>query len=390
MGGKVAILLFLFSIALVVYVIAGYPLLLAMWRREPTPVRKDRRFRPGVSVVMAVHNGEGFLCQKLFSILALNYPPELVEIIVVSDGSTDQTDAMAESFARRGVRLLRVPRGGKAAALNAGLKLASREIVLFTDVRQTFDPDALAQMVSNFADPSVGAVTGELRYLHRGQIGKQASLDLYWRYELWARGRHSGMDSLFGATGCIYATRLALAQPIEPDTLSDDVLIPVRVFLGGHRVVFERSAIAYDYHAEGGEFWRKLRTLAGLWQVFARVPALFTRANRMRFHFLSHKFGRLVLPWALLLAAGSLLAMPYSLVKHILLAGAGAFLVLGAADYALPRRLVLRRLTSPVRTFLEMNAAALLSVIVFFVRPQALWRNASVKAAGLAERPSRA
>jgi cellulose synthase/poly-beta-1,6-N-acetylglucosamine synthase-like glycosyltransferase len=340
---------------------------------------------------MAVHNGEAFLCQKLLSLLALNYPAELIEIVVVSDGSTDRTDAMAESFARRGVRFLRVPRAGKAEALNAGLRLASREIVLFTDVRQALDPDALAHLVSNFADPSVGAVTGELRYLPGVQPGKQAGLDLYWRYELWARGRHSEMDSLFGATGCIYAVRRALVEPIEPDTLSDDVLIPVRVFLGGRRVIFERSAIAYDYHPAAGEFWRKLRTLAGLWQAFARVPALFTGANRMRFHFLSHKFGRLILPWALLLGAGSLLAMPHSPAKLILLAGAGAFLVLGALDYALPRRLVLRRLTSPLRTFLEMNAAALLSVIVFFVPPRALWRSASVKPSGLtAERPTRA
>ena len=161
--------------AIVLYTIAGYPVFLAVWRRRAAPpVRKDMRFRTTVSVVLAVHDGDQFIRAKLESLLALRYPAGLLDILVVSDGSTDATDGIVESFAGRGVRLLRVPRGGKAAALNAGLEHSSGEILFLTDVRQPLDPDALSHLVANFADPSVGVVTGELRFLGPESTGEQA------------------------------------------------------------------------------------------------------------------------------------------------------------------------------------------------------------------------
>jgi cellulose synthase/poly-beta-1,6-N-acetylglucosamine synthase-like glycosyltransferase len=304
-----------------------------------------------------------------------------MDILVVSDGSTDGTDAIVESFAGRGVRLLRVPRGGKAAALNAAIRYCSGDLIFFTDVRQKLDPDSLAHLVANFADPTVGAATGELRILGPGKIGGQGDLRLYWRYELWARRQHSRMDSMFGATGCIYAMRRGLAEPMQPDTLSDDVLAPVRVFLRGYRVIFDPDAIAYDYPVgDGAEFRRKLRTLAGLWQVFARSPELFTAANRMRLHFLSHKFGRLLLPWAMLAIMAATLALPEGPLRAIFLAGEIGLAVLAVADLYVPGTIPLKRITSPARTFLAMNAAAALSIIVFIVPPTSLWRPTRVKA----------
>lgn len=378
-----AVLLSAASLA-VLYILIGYPVLLATLKfRSAPPVRKDPAFRTTVSVVLAVYNGEEFLRAKLESLLGLNYPRDLMEILVVSDGSTDGTDALAESFAGRGVRLLRVARGGKAAALNAGAGKTSGEIVFLTDVRQALHPDALALLVANFADPSVGAATGELRFLNPGRTGEQADMELYWRYELWARRQHSHIDSIFGATGCICAVRRTFLGPIPADTLADDAVIPLRAFLQGRRVIFEPEALAFDYPTvEGGEFRRKLRTLAGLWQVLVRTPALFTGANRMRFHFFSHKFARLALPWAVLLVWGATLGLPHSPFRSFLLADEAIFAVVAAIDGFVPRKTALKRITSPARTFLAMNAAALLSVVVFVVPSGILWGRTRVRGPG--------
>jgi biofilm PGA synthesis N-glycosyltransferase PgaC len=368
---------------LVAYFLVGYPLLLAYVSRRPgIPVRKDPAFRPSVSILLAVHNGAAFVTRKLECLLALGYPPHLLQILVASDGSTDGTDRLVEEFVSRGVRLVRVPRGGKAAALNALLPHATGEILFFTDVRQILAPDALAHLAANFADPAVGAVTGELRMLkHGGAIpsgspGEQADMELYWRYELWARRCHSTIDSIFSVTGCIYALRRSLALPLPAGTLTDDAVFSLRAFFRGYRVIFDPAAVAYDYPtAEGGEFRRKLRTLAGLWQLHLRFPALFTSADRMRWHFLSYKFGRLVLPWAILAVWGATLALPAGSFRDFLLLDELVFVALALIDRLVPRRWPIKRISSPAKTFLAMNLAALLSPIVFLVPAESLWKK---------------
>jgi cellulose synthase/poly-beta-1,6-N-acetylglucosamine synthase-like glycosyltransferase len=362
------------GIAIAGYILIGYPLLLAMLsRKTPRPVNKDLGYRSTVSVIMAVYNGAAFLRAKLDSILALDYPRELLQIIVVSDGSTDETVRIVHEYSSRGIELVEAPHGGKAAAVNQALARASSEILFFTDVRQPLDRMALCHLVANFADPAVGAVTGELQ-LTPGSEGEQADMDLYWRYEVWARQIHSSIDSIFASTGCIYAIRRKLASPIPDSTLSDDAILPLRAFFQGYRVVFDPKAIAIDSPAVSGtEFKRRRRTLAGLWQVFVRMPELFTSRNRMRFHFVSHKFGRLVLPWAVLLVVGGTLALPASSFRMWMAGGVFAFFLLALADAAVPRRFPLKRITSPARTFLIMNAASLMALAVFVTPADRLW-----------------
>ena len=371
---------------LILYIVAIYPAVLAFGRFRRAPaVRKDLGFRPTVSVLLAVHNGDRFLEDKLESLLALEYPEGKLQIIVISDGSTDGTDRVAERFAPRGVQLVRIPRAGKAAALNAGMRIAAGEILFFTDVRQKLDSRALIHLAANFADPSIGAVTGELRYLEFASLGEQADFGLYWRYELWVRLHHSAMDSMFAATGCIYAARRFLVDPIPPDTLADDAVIPLRAFLRGYRVVMDPEAIAFDYPtAPGNEFRRRLRTLAGLCQVFARMPELFTSRNRMRLAFLSHKFSRLALPWALVLAFAGTVGLPHSPWRTAVLIAWVMAAVCSLVDFAVPRTFFLKRVTSPVRTFLAMNVAALASPVVFVLPPGKLWgtTRVNVRSAG--------
>ena len=318
--------------------------------------------------------------RKLEVLLALDYPRDLVNIIIVSDGSTDRTEAIAREFEDTGVTLLTAPRGGKAAALNQGLAAATGEIVFFTDVRQPLDPLCLRHLVANFADSTVGAVTGQL-HLVRGDTGEQADMDLYWRYEIWSRERHSTIDSLFTATGCIYAMRRTLAAPLPPDTLSDDAILPLRAFFRGYRVIFDPAAIAFDYPAIAGtEFRRRFRTLAGLWQVHARLPELFTSRNRMRFHFLSHKFARLMLPWLILIFFTAAILLPGSWFRTWLLGAGAAWLLLALCNGFVSLRSPLKRLTSPARTFLVMNAAALAAIAVFFGSPARFWTPTRVQA----------
>jgi len=370
-----AVVLLALASGLVFYLLIGYPLLLARSRRAAPPIRKDPAFQSTVTILIAVHNGEEFIQKKLESILALDYPADLREILVISDGSTDGTRSIVESFADRGVRLLTVPRGGKASALNAGLAQAKGDILFFTDVRQALDRHALSHLVANFADPSVGAVTGELKLLNPARAGEQADMELYWKFELWARLQHSRIDSIFSVTGCIYALRRSLAAPLPPDTIADDGTSSLRAFFNGYRVVYDPEAIAYDYPAApGGEFRRRLRTLAGLWQLFVRLPKLFTGANRMRFHFLSYKFGRLMLPWTILLILASTFALPDASWRTFLLLDELMLVVIAILDQFIPTNFFLKRVSSPARTFLAMNLAALLAVLIFFVPPETLWR----------------
>jgi len=335
---------------LMIYILAGYPLILRwMAQRRPKPVQRGP-FEPSVSLIIAVYNGERFLEDKLQSLLALEYPADKLDITVASDGSTDRTEEIAERFAAQGVSLLRLPRGGKPAALNAAIAKARGEIVVLTDVRQPLEPLSVARLVENFADPSVGVASGEL-LIRVGATQEEADIGLYRRFENWMRVSLSSVDSTFGATGSFYAIRRALAVPIPPDTLLDDVYLPLAAYFKGYRLIMDSRAHAYDLPTSlDTEFQRKVRTLAGNYQILLAYPALLGPGNRMWVHFASYKFGRLLLPWLLIvLAVASFgLAAPW---REALLAGQAAFYMLALADVWILKPRILKRLSSSAHTF---------------------------------------
>lgn len=376
---ELSIVLFLGGLTLAGYFLAGYPLCLRILPFRPQASSKDFGHAPTVTVLMAVHNGAEFIAAKIENLLNLDYPKEKMQILVVSDGSTDESEAIAKRFAAQGVELVALPRGGKAAALNAGIQRATGDVIFFCDVRQRIDPQALRHLVANFADPRVGAVTGELRILKPdGAVGEQADMDLYWRYELWARSRHSAIWSLFNTTGCLYAMRRELCRLLPPGTLGDDAVLPLGAYLQGFRIVFDPAAIAYDYATQTGTDWkRRMRTLSGMWQTYRIYPRLFL-PHRMWLHFFSHKLGRLLLPWALLVAIVASAFLPESPWKWAILAGEAAFFTAALLDPVLPRSLPGKRLMSLCRTFLVMNVAAFLSIKVFFVSPLSMWGTTKV------------
>lgn len=370
------VVLFAGAAAVIFYVVLAYPVLLGwLSRRFARPVQRAP-IRPSVSIIVAVYNGEAFLADKLNSILALEYPRDLVQVIIVSDGSTDRTDAIAESFASKGVRLLHLSRGGKPAALNAAIPLASGEILILTDVRQVLAPDSVGLLVESFADPEVGTVSGEL-VIRKGATEEESNIGLYWRFETWIRDRLASIDSMFGATGPFYAMRRELAVPIPPDMLLDDMYLPLAAFFRGYRLVVDMRARAYDYPtALDTEFRRKVRTLAGNYQILLAFPALLGSGNRMWLHFVSYKLGRLLLPWCLIAVAISSpwLPAPWNIVMS---AGQAVFYGMAALDFVLPAGGQLKRVCSPIRTFVTMMIAAIRGLSVFFVPARSLWKVTS-------------
>jgi poly-beta-1,6-N-acetyl-D-glucosamine synthase len=363
------------SCAAIIYIVAGYPLLLARAARRGRPIHRAPMF-PSISIIVPAYNGENYLDQKLRSILALDYPAGKTEILVVSDGSTDRTEQIARSFAPQGVRLLALPRGGKPAALNAAIPQSSGEILVLTDVRQPLAADSVRLLLESFADPTVGAVSGEL-IISAGASSDQNDIGLYWRFETWIRDRLSAVDSMFGATGPFYAIRRELTTPIPPDILLDDMYLPLAAFLRGYRLVVDRRARAYDIPTGlGTEFQRKVRTLGGNYQILSAYPALLGPRNRMWIHFVSYKLARLLMPWLLILFAlfSFGLPEPWRITAVSLQA---LFYGLAAIDFVVPSRVPLKRLSSPACTFVTMMAAAIRGLAVFFVPPRSLWKVTS-------------
>jgi poly-beta-1,6-N-acetyl-D-glucosamine synthase len=377
-----AILVFATAVAAGYYIMAGYPAflgLLAHFQAKPTLKEKVRKT---VSIVIAVHNGERFIADKLESIFELEYPRELIEVIVVSDGSTDRTADIVEGFTSGKVTLLQISRGGKCAALNEGISRAQNEILLLTDVRQAVAPDSLQLLVNCFADPSVGVVSGELK-IRAGRDSGEISTGLYWRYESWIRKQLSTIDSMFGATGPFYAMRRELAVPLPADILLDDMYLPLAAFFRGYRLIQEPRAEAVDYPTTREvEFRRKVRTLAGNYQILKEYPGLLGPQNRMWFHFMSYKFGRLILPWIFLVVFVSSWFLPVPW-RGIALGGQGAFYLLALIDPWVGDGMALKRVSSMARTVVAMLAATVWGLSVLFVPPKTLWKETKINAGHL-------
>jgi biofilm PGA synthesis N-glycosyltransferase PgaC len=366
--------------ACVVYPYLVYPALLAVLARLfGRPVRRDKKLPGSVSIVLAVHNEEKTVARRLGELTDLLKSSGVTgEVIVVSDGSTDGTATLARTCTKDRVRVIELPeRVGKAAALSQGCAQATGEILVLADVRQTWAPDALVRLLENFADPDVGAVSGDL--LLRDANGVLAGVALYWRYEKMIRRLEGRLHSVVGATGAISAVRRELFRPIPAGTLLDDVYWPLGVAMQGFRVVHESRAVAYDRlpARTQDEFRRKVRTLAGNFQLLARQPAaLLPWRNPVWAQLVSHKVLRLLVPWVLLalLVLGAVL--PDGLYRFTL--------VCQAAGYGLgllglwPAFAARSRLASAAASFLVLNGAAWLAFWVWLTgRESSTWRKAA-------------
>jgi cellulose synthase/poly-beta-1,6-N-acetylglucosamine synthase-like glycosyltransferase len=319
------IIIFWLSAVALFYTYVGYPILVTLVSTIRPRTRRRGAFQPTVSVIITAYNEERDLAAKLENTLALDYPPELLEIIVASDCSSDRTDEIAQEFASSGVRLYRQPeRLGKTTAQNAAVERARGEILLFSDATTMYRPDVLRAMMPNFAEPTVGCVAGRLIYIDPTGSSVGHGAVSYWSYETFLKRHESRACSLIGASGCLYAVRRSAYLPLYPEA-HGDFLIATKMIQQGLHTVFEPDAVCTEETNRQIDNELKMRvrviaqTITDLWRHRAMLNPLKTGFYGVQL--LSHKVCRYLVPFFLTtLFAASVILAPTSLFYRILLA----------------------------------------------------------------------
>lgn len=365
------------------YTYVGYPALL--WAISRVKVRKADTCEepdplPTVTIIIAAHNEERNISTRIENILQCDYPRENLEIVVACDGCTDQTSRIARGY--ENVLVLDLPKRGKAAALNEAVVAAQGGVLVFTDARQRFAPDALRHLVKRVYCPEVGAVGGELVLVDNA--GTPQAMGAYWAYEKLLRRLEAMVASPLQCSGAIYAIRREHFVPMPEGLVLDDIWVPLHVVRKGRRIAFETLAKAYDivtptYHRE---FRRKVRTLAGNYQLIWVAPWLLVPGvNPLWWQFISHKMFRLLVPYALLgmyIASWALWSQPYGAALAVAQTG---YYLLGALAWAMPSLARKFRLAGLAGSFLSLNAAAAVAPLAFAVgRGQVRWERSPMMA----------
>jgi glycosyltransferase involved in cell wall biosynthesis len=370
-------ILFALSLSGILYTYIGYPILIWMLARlRPRPWLAGQ-VTPSVSIVLAVHNGVSLLPRKIQHLLELDYS-NIQEIIIVSDGSTDGT---AELLNRRQHSPLKsivfTEHRGKAVAVNAGMAAATAEVILFVDIRPEIAPGSIERLMGNFADSRVGCVCGNLA-LRRDRHDAVASVvgGFYWRYEQWIRTCEARYDSPVGVYGGFYAIRRELAVQHPDGTILDDMFQPLSIIRQGYRTVLDSAAVVFDAWPSkiNGEFHRKVRTLAGNFQLLQLAPWTLTPQNRVLFQLVSHKLMRLLAPYLILLLLMSTLILSsrgsiYAVLAAVQICG----LALAVAGLHCRSPLV-NRIAAPASAILVLNVAAVVALYKFLFTPGQLWK----------------
>src|SRR5256885_4177512 len=278
--------LFWMSVAVLFYAYAGYPVLMGLLsrvaRRPATRVSSDL---PRVTLLISAYNEVRVIEEKLNNSLALDYPHERLEIMVISDCSDDGTDEAVRRFASRGVRLMRqTARLGKSAGLNLGVPQASGDVLVFSDANAMYRPDAIRQLVKHFGDPKVGYVVGNARYLDNAADTQAAESEgLYWKLETWLKKKESAFYSVVGGDGALYAIRRELYVPLRPADIND-FLNPLQIIGRGFLGIFEPAAVCHEEAAGtfSKEFRRRVRIISRSLQAVSSAPGVLNPLRHTR------------------------------------------------------------------------------------------------------------
>lgn len=370
----------LISASLLLYVYVGYPVLLAalstLFRRK----RPDIGYTPKASVLIAAYNEEAAIARKIQQTLALEYPADKLEIVIVSDGSTDRTEEIVAAVADPRVRLIQMPqRGGKTKAQNAGVQHCTGEVIVFSDATATYHPKALLYLGAHYEDPKVGAVSGRYKYFDPEDssptgLGSSA----FWNYENMIKLFQSRINTLTGCSGCIYSVRASNYVPLWPDACSD-LVEPLCIVRNGYRVAFEDRALAFEETTKNAsqEFRMRVRVATRGMRGLLSVPELLHpwRNAWTAFQLLSHKILRWMVPVLLILifagCAANITREPFRLAFALQI----LFYLFVLASLVVPLHRRWKILGLPL-FFCTLNAAALLSMLqVFRGRKFTVWET---------------
>jgi len=330
------------GLGILVYTYFGYPVVLFLAHKmfgRGSLVPEQVGPLPRVTMIIAAYNEGKVISSKLDNCLVLDYPADKIDFIVASDGSADATNAIvsARAGAEPRLRLLALPRGGKAAAINAAMGEAKGDIVVFSDANTLYDAASIKNLVRHFSAERVGCVCGRLSYRNPGEVVSGKGESAYWRYETALKKMESRLGYVAGANGAIYAIRRALFEPLPPGTINDDFMISMRIVRRGFLCLYDESAVAFEEVAPdvGSEFRRHVRDGAGHYIAVSRLTALLSPALGTRaFIYWSHRIFRWSAPFilVLLLAVNAALAdaQPYFVLFALQL----AFYALALLGYA--------------------------------------------------------
>jgi len=344
---------FWFAAGLLVYAYIAFPAIVltaARLNRNKREIPVHRSW-PDVAVVIAAHNEEKHIGDRIRNVLSQDYPPERLAVLVGSDGSTDATVEVARSAGNERVviRAFRQNRG-KASVLNDLVAEAGHALIVFSDANTHFERDTVKHLVSRLADPEVGAVCGELVLTPPETTGNEDHK--YWLIERQLKAAESVIDGLLGANGGVYAIRKALYKPLRPETICDDFVIVMNVAAAGLRVVYEPMARAHEETPQDMEveFWRRVRIGMGNYQVLISYPAYLTSTNwSRRWTYVSHKVLRWMTPHLLVvMLVASVVALPrqpFALLLGIQVIAYSAACLVYATRRAIPWPGILRMLS---------------------------------------------
>jgi poly-beta-1,6-N-acetyl-D-glucosamine synthase len=365
--------LFWLSLASAAYAYFGYAIWLWIYVRFRTRPVHCAPITPAVTMVIAARNEEANLPAKLENLYSLDYPKHLLQIVIASDGSTDRTAEILREHRATVVPIILDINHGKAVALNAAVAHSTGEILVFLDARQTVELNAVSELVSCFADPEVGAVSGELLLETESGIPDENALGIYWKIEKIVRKLESASGSVVGVTGAIYAIRRSLYREIPPGTILDDVFVPMNVARTGKRVIFLPTAIARDrlFSEKGKEFARKVRTLTGNYQLLRLSPWILSPANPLLFRFISHKLLRLLVPLFLVVMFVTSALLPGRFYRAVF--GLQILFYLGAVFGTLNPAIRRFKPVAIASTFVMLNIAAVLAFYNFVSGRNRVW-----------------
>jgi cellulose synthase/poly-beta-1,6-N-acetylglucosamine synthase-like glycosyltransferase len=391
--GRVALAAFWMSAGTIAATYVAFPALLLVRGRVVRRPVAAADITPDVSLVIAAHDEELSIGAKLDNVLALDYPADRIQVLIASDGSTDRTNAIVAAFADRGIRLLALPRVGKAAALNAALAEATGEIVVFSDANSMFEPGAIRAIVRPFADAAVGGVAGDQRYDRGGASGAMAEGERgYWDLDRLLKLAETASGSVTSATGAIYAVRRALI-PLVMDGVTDDFYTSTAVVAAGRRLVFAEDAAAHEPVASSGgvEYGRKVRVMTrGLRGVIVRRSLLDPRRHGFySIQLLWHKLLRRLMVFPLLaVAVTSPFLWGRGWLYRLATVGQAAFYGLAGAGIALRHRPESRARHLALPAYFCLVNMAALQATLNIVRGRRIDRWEPMRAPGAADAPA--